>query len=55
LSRVTGNGWVYEHGIAAYALGEAYIFTKEASVGEVVKKAVAMIVDGQGKDGGLDV
>jgi hypothetical protein len=52
LSRGAGNGWVYEHGIATYALGEAYIFTKEPALGEVVKKAVGMIVNGQGKDGG---
>lgn len=52
LSRGDGAPWVYEHGIATYALGEAYILTKEAPIGEVVKDAVGRIVNGQGKDGG---
>jgi hypothetical protein len=52
LSRADGNSWVYEHGIATYALGEAYIFTKEPAIAEVLTPAVARIVKGQGPDGG---
>ena len=45
LSRADGNPWVYEHGIASYALGEAYIFTKEPAIAEVLTPAVARIVE----------
>ena len=47
-----GNEWAYEHGIATYALGEAYILTKEPKIAEVFKKAISIIVYGQGPDGG---
>ncbi len=52
LSRIGGNPWAYEHGIGTYALGEAYCLTREAKIAEVLKKAVAIIVGGQGADGG---
>ncbi len=52
LTHTGGNPWVYEHAIATYALSEAFILTKEPKIGEVVKKAVSMIVKGQGRDGG---
>ena len=47
-----GNEWAYEHGIATYALGEAYILTKEPKIAEVFQKAIGIIVYGQGADGG---
>ena len=52
LSRIGGNTWAYEHGIATYALGEAYILTKDQKIADVFKKAIDMIVQGQGPDGG---
>ena len=52
LSKIGGNAWVYEHGIAAYALAEAYIFTKEEPIAGVVKAALGRIVEGQASDGG---
>ena len=52
LARAPGNEWVYEHGIATYALGEAYILTKEPKIADVYKKAIDLIVQGQNPDGG---
>jgi len=52
ISRAGGNATSYEHGIAAYALGEAYILTKEPKIAEVLKKAIYTIVQGQSPDGG---
>ncbi|MCE9612485.1 MAG: terpene cyclase/mutase family protein [Chthoniobacter sp.] len=52
ISRGGGNSTSYEHGIATYALGEAYILTKEQKIAEVLKKAVYTIVQGQSPDGG---
>ena len=52
LARGGGNEWAYEHGIGTYALGEAYILTKEPKIAETFKKAITMIVYGQGSDGG---
>lgn len=52
LSRIGGSAWAYEHGIATYALGEAYILTKDPKIADVFKKAIDMIVQGQGTDGG---
>ncbi|MDB6151645.1 MAG: hypothetical protein JWL90_98 [Chthoniobacteraceae bacterium] len=52
LSRIGGNEWVYEHGIATYALGETYSLTHDKKVEPVFKKAVEIIVRGQGNDGG---
>ena len=47
-----GNASVYEHAIAAYALGEYYSMTKDERVADLLKKAVGYIVDGQSPDGG---
>lgn len=52
ISRGGGNATSYEHGIATYALGEAYILTKEPKIAEVLKKAIYTIVQGQSPDGG---
>lgn len=51
------NGWVYEHGIATYALGEAATFCKELKVEipgliEVTEKAGQFIIDNQHENGG---
>lgn len=51
------NPWVYEHGIATYALAEAYTFCNQLGINipelaETTRKAGDMIVDGQGSDGG---
>lgn len=43
---------VYEHGIATYALAEAFAMGKEAKVGATLTKAVDHIVKGQRPDGG---
>ena len=43
---------VYEHGIAAYALGEFYALTRDARVKELLAQAVRHIVEGQGPGGG---
>ncbi len=56
-SNFTANGWVYEHGIATYALGEAATFCKELKVEipglmEVTEKAGQFIIDNQHKNGG---
>ncbi len=53
----TTNGWVYEHGIATYALGEAATFCKELKIEvpnlmEVTEKAGQFIIDNQNKNGG---
>ena len=52
LAVARGNPAAYEHGIATYALGEAYILTREPKVAEVFKTAVGKIVYGQSPDGG---
>ena len=49
----------YETGIAAYALGEAYIITKNyrpkiKKIDEALKKSIAVITNGQKADGGWD-
>jgi hypothetical protein len=54
---MTKDGWgdnagVYEHAIATYALGEFYTLTKDERLTELLPKAVAFIVEGQGPDGG---
>ncbi|KAB2641960.1 MAG: terpene cyclase/mutase family protein [Verrucomicrobia bacterium] len=51
------NSWSYEHGIATYALSEAYTFCKEIgqpvpSLEEVTQKAGQYIIDHQNKNGG---
>jgi hypothetical protein len=43
---------VYEHGIAAYALGEYYTMTKDDRVKDVFSQAIAHIIAGQAPDGG---
>lgn len=52
-----GNGWVYEHGIATYALGEAATFCKDLkidvpSLQEMTLKAGQFIIDNQNDKGG---
>ena len=54
LSHGGGNPWVYEHGIATYALAESYVLTKEVKIADVLKQSVRMIVEGQGGDGGWE-
>ena len=54
---MTKGGWgassgVYEHAIAAYALGEYYTMTKDERVAPLLKQAIEYIVQGQGPDGG---
>lgn len=56
-SNFTFNGWVYEHGIATYALGEAATFCKELnheipSLMEVTQEAGQFIIDNQSRNGG---
>ncbi len=56
-SGASGNAWVYEHGIATYALAEAYTFCKQLGIhvpqlAETTRKAGDMIVNGQGPNGG---
>lgn len=51
------NQWVYEHGIATYALAEAYTFCSQLGVnipnlGEVTRKAGDIIMEGQTDAGG---
>ena len=52
LSTGGGNAWVYEHGIATYALAEAYILTKDKKIEPVLHLAIEKIIKGQGEDGG---
>jgi len=54
---VGSNHWVYEHGIATYALAEAYTFCSSLKINlpnlaEVTKMAGDMIIQGQGDSGG---
>jgi hypothetical protein len=46
------QGGVYEHGIATYALGEYYAITHDDRVLELLRQAIAHIVQGQGPGGG---
>ena len=43
---------VYEHAICAYALGEYYTMTKDKRVVNLLKQAIAHIIEGQGPGGG---
>ncbi|MEO6786039.1 MAG: prenyltransferase/squalene oxidase repeat-containing protein, partial [Chthoniobacteraceae bacterium] len=43
---------VYEHAICAYALGEYYTMTKDRRVVNLLKQAIAYIIEGQGPGGG---
>ena len=56
-SAENSNHWVYEHGIATYALAEAYTFCDQLGISipglaEATRKAGDMIVNGQGQSGG---
>ncbi len=51
------NAWVYEHGIATYALAESYTFCSKLGINfpgldTVTRKAGDMIIQGQGDSGG---
>lgn len=47
-----GGGASYEHGIATYALGEAYILTGNPEYREPFLTGVKRIIEGQNQDGG---
>ena len=52
-----GHGWVYEHGIATYALAEAYTFCSKLGINipnldTVTKQAGDIIMNGQARSGG---
>ena len=54
---LTDNGQIdqpgsYTHGIVTYAIGEYYAMTQDEQAAELFKKAIKLIVDGQGPDGG---
>ena len=56
-SDVGSHAWVYEHGIATYALAEAYTFCSNLGISipnldKVTKTAGDMIIQGQGDSGG---
>jgi hypothetical protein len=56
-SNFTENGWVYEHGIATYAIGEAATFCKDLKIDvpnllEIAEKAGQYIIDNQNSNGG---
>lgn len=56
---LASNHWVYEHGIATYALSEALTFSrtlqfKMPELEAAVEKAVDIIIKGQTKGGGWD-
>jgi hypothetical protein len=53
----TANGWVYEHAIATYALGEAATFCSEGKIEipnlmDITEKAGQFIIDNQNENGG---
>jgi hypothetical protein len=59
LSLVNSHGWVYEHGIATYALCEALTFVKELKMDfpglqQACNEAVQMILNGQHPSGSWD-
>jgi hypothetical protein len=47
-----GNEASYQHGIATYALCEAYTMTKDPRLPAIIKQAIDYIVKGQRPDGG---
>lgn len=56
-SNFTENGWVYEHAIATYAIGEAATFCKDLKydvpyLDEIAEKAGQFIIDNQNINGG---
>lgn len=48
------RGGVYAHGIASYALSEAFALTRIMEIRPAMEKAIAHIVRGQRPDGGYD-
>ncbi len=48
------RGGVYAHGIASYALSEAYALTRIPMIRPAVERAIGHIVNGQRPDGGFD-
>ncbi len=48
------RGGVYAHGIASYALSEAFALTRIMAIRPAMEKAIAHIVEGQRPDGGYD-
>ncbi len=52
IGNMNDNSGAYEHGIATYALSEAYILTDEGRIGSVVSQALRVITKGQTEDGG---
>ncbi len=53
-TEVGNRGGVYAHGIASYALSEAYALTRIMEIRPAMEKAIAHIVQGQRPDGGYD-
>ncbi|MCX6996570.1 MAG: terpene cyclase/mutase family protein [Kiritimatiellaeota bacterium] len=49
---IQGNTLPYEHGIATYALAEAYSLTREPEIASPLKIAIGTIIKGQTSDGG---
>ncbi len=49
-----GDGSSYAHGIATYAISEAYGITRIPSLKQTMEKAVAIIIQGQQDGGGWD-
>lgn len=47
-----GHGWVYENGMATYAIAEAYSITRLPYLEPIVVKSTEIIIKGQGSDGG---
>jgi hypothetical protein len=54
LSPHQGNAYPYEHGIATYALAEAYSMTQDAKIEPVLRKSINIILNGQTSDGGWE-
>jgi len=48
------RGGVYSHGIASYALAEAYAMTRIPQVKSAMERAISYMVQGQREDGGFD-
>lgn len=58
-SNLQDNHWVYSHGIAAYAIAEAYTFCSKQSITipqleESVQDGIQWIINNQNKSGGWD-
>jgi len=54
---LTSIQWVYDHGIAAYALAESYTFCSKMGINipdldKITKDSVDLIMEGQGESGG---